>query len=428
MVVDIAILGCNHKTMPVELRERMAVPDSRLPETLPRIRNIEGVQEAVLLSTCNRVEVCSATRAPDRFFEAMAALFAAETGIDAPELEPHLYRYSLPDSVRHLFEVACGLDSMVVGEPQILGQVKAAYLRALELGATGKILSGAFQRAFSAAKRVRTETAIGRNPVSVASVAVHLGRKVLGDLEGSHILIVGAGKMGTVTARALLGQGARSLIVSSRNFDHAERLAAILGGEASRFEDLESGLRKADVVISSTNAPHAIISCELLDRVMRARRHRPLFLIDLAVPRDVEPSAASIPDLFLYDIDALQEIVQEHIHLRRDEIARCDAIVFEELTKFLRWQESIEADLLIAELNRRWDAVKEEELRRAFNRLPDLSDDQRAQIAQLASRIVNRLKHPSIRALKNAEPARHADSAVDRIRHLLGFGDEKTHE
>jgi glutamyl-tRNA reductase len=423
MVMEIAILGCNHKTMPVELRERLAVSDKRLSEALPLIRTIDGVEEAVMLSTCNRVEVCSATRSPESFFEGVVTFFENETGVGTAELQPHLYRYCLPDSVRHLFEVACGLDSMVVGEPQILGQVKAAYQRAQEIGTTGKILSGTFQRAFTVAKRVRTETAIGENPVSVASVAVHLGKKVLGDLSGNRVLIVGAGKMGTVTARALLGQGASSLVVSSRNYEHAQVLAGLLGGEAARFAELETGLQKADIVISSTNAPHPILSFQMLERVMRARRHRPLFVIDLAVPRDVEAKAATIPDLFLYDIDALQEIVQEHIHLRREEIARCDAIVFEELTKFLRWQESIEADELIKELNARWDTVKQEELARAFNRLSDLSERDRDQIEQLATRIVNRLKHPSIRALKNSDGARQSDSAVDRIRHLLGLGD-----
>jgi glutamyl-tRNA reductase len=423
MVMEIAILGCNHKTMPVELREKLAVPESQLPEALPRIRQIEGVEEAVLLSTCNRVEICSATRSPESFFEGVVSFFETETGVKGAEMQEHLYRYSLPDSVRHLFEVACGLDSMVVGEPQILGQVKAAYQRAHEIGTTGKILSGTVQRAFSAAKRVRTETAIGQNPVSVASVAVHLGKKVLGDLSGARVLIVGAGKMGTVTARALLGQGASSLIVSSRNYDHARELAQILGGKASRFEELEAGITGADIVISSTNAPHPILSVETLQNVMRARRHRPLFVIDLAVPRDVDPKAATIPDLFLYDIDALQDIVQEHIHLRREEINHCDAIVFEELTKFFRWQEAVEADELITELNRRWDAVKQEELERALNRLPDLSERDRAQIEQLATRIVNRLKHPSIRALKANDQPRQSDSAVDRIRHLLGLGD-----
>jgi glutamyl-tRNA reductase len=423
MGMDIAVLGCNHKTMPVDLRERMAVPEHRLEQALPRIREIDGVQEAVLVSTCNRVEVCSATLAPEAFFDGVLRFFETETGVTRAEIQPHTYTYSLPDSVRHLFEVACGLDSMVVGEPQILGQVKAAYKKAHEVGATGKILSGTFQRVFSTAKRVRTETAIGKNPVSVASVAVHLGKKVLGDLEGSNILIVGAGKMGTVTAKALLGEGTASLFVSSRNYDHAEELARILGGEASRFEELEEGIRKADVVISSTNAPHAIISYEMLDRVMRSRHGRPLFVIDLAVPRDVEPRAGGIGDLFLYDIDALQEIVQEHIHLRREEIARCDAIVFEELTKFLRWQESIEADELIKELNVRWEAVKQQELERTFNRLEDIPDRERELIEELATRIVNKLKHPSIRALKNTDRARKADSAVDRIRHLLGLGD-----
>jgi len=349
--------------------------------------------------------------------------FEDETGVARAEIEPHIYTYSLPESVRHLFEVASGLDSMVVGEPQILGQVKAAYKKAHEVGTTGKLLSGTFQRVFTTAKRVRTETAIGKNPISVASVAVHLGKKVLGDLGGSRILIVGAGKMGTVTAKALLGEGASSLIVSSRNYDHATELAGILGGEAARFEDLGKGLVEADVVISSTNAPHAIITRAMLERAMKSRHGRPLFVIDLAVPRDVEPAAGELSDLYLYDIDALELIVQEHIHLRRDEIARCDAIVFEELTKFLRWQESTEADELITELNRRWDMVKQEELRRTFNKLQDLPERERALVEELATRIVNRLKHPSIRALKDTARTRKPDSAVDRIRHLLGLGE-----
>jgi glutamyl-tRNA reductase len=325
----IVVLGLSHRSAPVELRERFAFAAERIPVALEQLRARGRVSEAVILSTCNRVEIY-ATGAPD------AELTATELkeflrGFHATPhpLPAEVYALGEPHSVHHLFKVAAGLDSMVLGETEILGQLKQAYDLALQHRHTGPRLNKAFQRAFNVAKHIRTETNIQRGSVSVASVAVELAEKIFSSLADHDVMVIGAGDTSEKTARALLSRGARSLVVANRSLDRAEALAQELGGRATRFDDWAREFERVDIVVSSTAAPHHILDRAKLTPLMKLRRHRPLLLIDIAVPRDIDPEVNYLDNVYLYNVDDLQSIANDYLQQRREEIARCEAIIQE---------------------------------------------------------------------------------------------------
>jgi len=421
--MDIILLGWNHNSAPLEVRERLAAALASREESLKALCAIDGVTESLLMSTCNRIEICAVTADQTGFTEKAIEVLAGRTGVDGGRISSFSYVYTLPKSVAHVFEVASGLDSMVIGEPEILGQVKAAYRDAQEAGAVGKILSGTFQRVFSTAKRVRTETAIGRNPVSFPSLAMRLAEKVLGELNEKDVLLIGAGKMGGLTAKTVLTQGVRSLCVCTRNTQRAERIAAEFGAGILPFGEKEQALGEVDLVISSTNAPHPVLTRDVLAGVMRHRHGRPLMIVDLAVPRDVEPEAAQLDDLYLYDLDTLGSLVEEHAGSRREEIPRCHDIISEEVAKFLGWRESLQADSVIRELDDCWNNIKQEELERSLGKLEHLSPEDRNQVELLVNRLLNRLKHSPMSALKQPSTFDATECPTERIRRLLGLSD-----
>ncbi len=323
----IVVIGLSHHSSPVTVRERFSFPEGSIPAALQKLRERGIASEAVILSTCNRVEIYAATDFPDR--ESFAALekFLLEHHHYREPIQGEIYTLAQPKSLEHLFKVACGLDSMVLGETEILGQLKKAYELALQHKHTGARLNKAFQKAFNVAKHVRTETNIQRGSISVGSVAVELAEKIFTSLSDRQVMVIGAGDTSEKTARALLSRGAHSIIVSNRSHDRAVALAAELGGRAVHFDEWGGEFEKIDIVISSTSAPHYVLDRVRLDPLMRRRKNRPLLLIDIAVPRDIEPEVNFLDNVYLYNIDDLQAIADNYLQQRREEISRCEEII-----------------------------------------------------------------------------------------------------
>jgi len=352
--MNLVVIGLSHHASPVEFRERFAFDEAKIPGALQSLRTAGIADEAVVLSTCNRVEIYAATAlAPARAFAELKQFLTrwAQAPADAdpggkrsefeglsPRLvEPgdELYTLAEPESLRHLFKVACGLDSMVLGETEILGQLKKAYDLAFQHRHTGSRLNKAFQRAFHVAKHVRTETRIQRGSVSVASVAVELAEKIFSSLSGRDVLVIGAGETSEKTARALLSRGARRIVVANRSYDRAVALATELGGRAVSFDNCDAEFQKIDIAVSSTSSPQPILNRARLEPLMKARQQRPLLLIDIAVPRDIDPEVNFLENVYLYNIDDLQAIADEYLSLRRREVARCEQIIAEKVKALL---------------------------------------------------------------------------------------------
>jgi glutamyl-tRNA reductase len=323
------VIGLSHHTAPIALRERFAISSPRVPAALESLRTAGIFEEAVILSTCNRVEIYAATTLEARQAFAQLQEFLTRIHDYRDPLTDEIYRLAEPQSIEHLFKVACGLDSMVLGETEILGQLKTAYDMALQHNHTGPLLNKAFQKAFNVAKQVRTETNIQRGSVSVGSVAVELAEKIFNTLTDRQVMVIGAGDTSEKTARALLSRGARSIIVSNRSHDRAVALANELGGQAVHFDDWAAEFEKIDIVISSTSAPHYVLDRARLEPLMRRRRNRALLLIDIAVPRDIEPEVNFLQNVYLYNIDDLQAMADDYLKQRKEEIARCEAIIAE---------------------------------------------------------------------------------------------------
>ncbi len=327
--MSIVVVGLSHRTSPVELRERFAFAETKIPAALLKLRNDGIATEAVILSTCNRVELYIATtNEPTQAIRELKKFFAGVHSQAEPSGQ-ELYALHEPHSVHHLFKVACGLDSMVLGETEILGQLKQAYDLALKSGHTGARLNKTFQRAFNVAKQVRTETNIQRGSISVASVAVELAEKIFSTLEGHEVMVIGAGDTSEKTARALLSRGAKSIVVANRSHERAEVLAKDLGGRAVKFDDWSREFEKVDIAISSTAAPHHILDRAKLEPLMKLRRNRPLLLIDIAVPRDIDPEVNHLDNVYLYNVDDLQSIANDYLDQRKEEIVKCEAIIEE---------------------------------------------------------------------------------------------------
>ncbi len=330
--MNILCAGLNHRTVPLHMREQAAIHERDMACMLERVKELDGVSGAVMLSTCNRVELYASTLCPLQTLHGFQAILHERSGEEFP-----LYHHTTPEAVRHLFRVASGLDSMVIGETEILGQVKKAYALAAEYGSTTSRLHRLFQHAFRVAKSVRTETQITRGAVSVGSVAVELAEKIFGQLDQCRVMILGAGEISERTARSLQARGVRSVIVSNRTYDRAAALAAEIGGMALHFDHWEKTFLDIDIIISSTGAPHAILTVEKLKPLLKQRQQRPLFIIDLAVPRDAEPQINKLPGVFLYDIDSLQQIATQSLDIRRQEVVRCESMIEEHVGTFLKW-------------------------------------------------------------------------------------------
>jgi len=408
------LIGLSHHVAPIELRERVALPGGRSAEIAQGLA--AGDAEAVCLSTCNRTELYLATAEPEEAQQRALDVLCEVSGLDVELLRPVLYTLSDEAAALHLFRVAAGLDSMVPGEGEILGQVRAAY----ETGRTGPLLDRLFRQALHAGKKVRSETAIGENPASVSSAAAALAEQVFGDLRGCRVLLVGAGKIGELAARSLVSRGAEISLVANRSLERAGELARRVGGDPLPLERVGEELARADVVLSSTGAPGFVLRQEDVALVLARRKGRPLFLIDIAVPRDLDPAIHELEGCYLYDIDDLESVVSESLAGRRQEAARAEAIVGQEAERFAAWQASREVVPAIASLRARAEEIRAAELERARG----LSEQERRAVDSVTARVLDKLLHlPTVR-LKEA--AAGADGAVyaDAVRHLFGLGDD----
>jgi glutamyl-tRNA reductase len=422
---DFVVVGLSHRTAPVEVRERLAVAPDALERELREIAEEAGLEEVILISTCNRVELYATSTNPvDAAHEAKETLAKRLEGVASDDV---LYQERGIDVIRHIFRVASSLDSLVVGEPQILGQVKEAFDTANDAGTIGTLLNRCFSQAFSTAKRVRSETGIAEGTVSVSSIACELAQKIFGDLQGRRTLLLGAGEMGEAAARTLRKTGTQ-LHVINRSDERAEALARTCDGRAVPYEKLTTELAEADVVIASTASPKFILTPKLMKSVVRTRRHRPLFIIDIAVPRDVDPRVSNMDNVFVYDVDDLQQVAEENLAVRAREAAHAERIIEEEVEAFIRWRRSLELAPTIVALRKRFGEVADEELRRALPRLEGIGDSERSVLEAMSRSLVNKLLHQPMTELKAG--AGHPDGAllIDAVRRLFGLGEDGDEE
>jgi glutamyl-tRNA reductase len=414
-------LGVSHKTAPVALRERLALPEGRATRILADLTSHAEIHEAVAISTCNRTEVYLVAGDPVEAENLVLGELSRQAGIRPTELLGRLYSLRGADAVRHLFSVAAGLDSMIVGEAEVQGQVKRAYELALVEGATGPISNRLFRDALAAGKRVRTETALGRPRVSVSSVAVDLARDVLGDLETRRVLVVGAGENGELTAKALADRGVRTVFVANRRYDRAIGLAQRFGGDAVRFDDLPAELVNADIVVACTSSPHVILGADELALVTEQRGGRPLLLIDIAVPRDIDPRVRELPGITLFDMDDLQRTVARNLDVQEAETSRARTVIEDELQRFDRWLSTLDVVPTITALRERGEQVVQQVLRENEGRWESLSEADRERVELMARAVVNRLLHDPTTRLKRPSEEDAAYVHLQALRELFAL-------
>jgi glutamyl-tRNA reductase len=418
----LVLVGTSYQKAPVELRELLAYDTELRRGALLRLA-AEG-SEAAVLSTCNRTEVYLAAQAVETAEERVYGELSALSGFAESELAPALYTLDDQAAAVHLFRVAAGLDSMVPGEAQILGQVRDSYTAARETRTAGPILHRLFRQALRVGKRVRTETAIGENPASVSSAAAELAERVFDGLAGRRILLIGAGKTADLTAANLISRGVGEIVVANRSPERAEALARRFNGRAVGLDRVEEELRHADLVLASTGSQSHVLSAAQVSRAMRARRGRPVFFVDIAVPRDVDPAVNDLEGCYLYDIDDLERVVAESVAGRRDEAVRAEAIVSVEADAFRAWQLSLDVVPAIASLRARAESIRRAELERVAGRLDSLSPSQRRAVESLTAQIVNKLLHQPTVRMKEAAAAADGVLYADAVRHLFDLEDD----
>ena len=419
------VIGVSHKTAPVELRERVALPEGRAVSVLRELVSAEHIHEAVAISTCNRTELYMVVADDVEAETAALGILARQADIRPTELVSHLYSLRNADATRHLFRVTAGLDAMIVGEAEIQGQVKRAYELALVESTTSAFMNRLFREALAAGKRVRTETTIGGGSVSVSSVAVQLAQETLGDLSGLRVVVIGAGETGELTARALTERGVSSVFVANRHYDRAIGLAHRFGGQAVRFESLPTELERADIVVSSTGSPHHIVERAELEAVMAARQGRPLLLIDIAVPRDIDPAVREIDGVYLRDIDDLQRMVERKLSGLDAEARRAEALLEHELERFQRWLGTLDVVPTIAAMHERGVEIARQVLAENQGRWESLSDADRERLEVVAAAIVKRLLHQPTLNLKTHGEDQRTYAYVQALRELFGLDAEQ---
>ncbi|HXX75948.1 MAG TPA: glutamyl-tRNA reductase [Nitrospiraceae bacterium] len=422
--MHIVVVGLSHKTAPVEVREKLAVPESRLGEALARLCSYSGVREGLLLSTCNRVEVYAVVDDIEAGYGRIQEFLAdAHLSLPSEELTPHLYWHSGDRAIGHLFRVAASLDSMIVGESQILGQLKDAFEVALTHKTTGVILNKVVKKAISVAKRVRTDTKIAEMAVSVSYAAVELARKIFSDLSGKTVLLVGAGEMAKLAARHFVANGVRHVRVTTRSPHHALELADKFNGTAVPFEQFGEDMASADIVLVSTGAAHYLIGSDDVQRAVKQRMNRPMFLIDISVPRNIDPSVRHVDNAFLFDIDDLKLRVEQNMEDRLREAEKAEQMVSEEVKVLRQWFQSLEVTPTIVALKNRVDDIKRVELEKALGRLSHLSIQERELVEGMASTIVNKLIHSTLVTLKTEVNSSDGVAFVEAARRFFNLGE-----
>jgi glutamyl-tRNA reductase len=422
--MNFKIIGVNHNSAPIEVRERLAIPESQLPDAVRMLVQQPGVEEGMVLSTCNRVELLtSANQGSD-----LRGFLRLYFGVNPDSLNSHLYEFNQHEAVRHVFRVTSSLDSMVVGEPQILGQVKEAYALARGLGAVHSALDILLSRAFAVAKRVRTETAIGSSSVSISSVAVQLAERIFGSLKGKTIYVVGAGKMAELAIRHLMAHGIANIIFSNRTHERAVQLADAFGGQAVSFEELQQTADRADIVLTSTGAQEFLFRREHGERLLGRRRNRPMFFIDISVPRNVDPEMNRLDGMFVYDIDDLQSIAAGNSAERQKEAERAEQIIEAEVERFAARMKSLAVVPTILSIQEQCETIRQAEMDKIRGKLGELSPDQEAAIDAMTKGIVNKMLHTPITTLKSSASEPEAATIHDIIRRIFNLNSGKPHK
>ena len=422
--VHLFLLGVSHRTAPVELRERLDFSSRDLGAAVEAVATRPSAAESVVLSTCNRSEIYIASGDPVRAHEELVSFLSDYHQVARDTFIPHLFARDDAAAAQHLFRVAAGLDSLVVGEPQILGQVKDAFQAASDRRCTGPLLSKLFHWAFGVGKRVRSETALGEGAVSVSFAAVALARKIFGRLDGRRVLVIGAGEISTLTAQHLRSHGAAEIAITSRTTAHAEALASDVGGRAIPWSEMMSALGRADIVLTATGSQRPIVTRPDIEAVLRRRRTSPLFIIDVAVPRDVDPAVGDMEQVFLYNVDDLQGIVQENLSRRGAEIERAEAIVDDELSRFVAWQRSRATIPTVVALRQRFDAIRRAELQRLESKLSPLPPDARARVDEVTRLIIEKLLLEPTEQLKALPDEETQVAYTEAINRLFGLRED----
>lgn len=417
--MKLSITGLNHRSAPVEVRERLAFDARSLGEALGELLRKPGISEGLILSTCNRVEVAVTSPDGNDPKAVVEEFLAARRGLDAGSLAPYLYHFQDAEAIRHLFRVAASLDSMVVGEPQILGQLKAAYATAKAHGAVGGWMEAILTRAFSVAKRVRTETGIGENPVSISSTAVDLARQIFGSLAERRVMVVGAGKMAELAVRCLRSAGVRQIYVTNRTIERARAMAEAFDGVVVEYDRFLDALPGMDIVLTSSAAPFYLLRKDHMRRVLEARRNRPVFLIDIAVPRNVDPAVNELDNVFLYDIDDLQRVADANMGERRKRAELAERIVAEEVERMVARLKAREVTPTIVQLQERLEQIRQAELARYRSRLGPLSPEQRDAIEALTRGMLAKLAHGPITELRRQAGQAEGFHTVELIRRIF---------
>ncbi len=417
--MSLSVYGVNHRTAPVSVREQLALNPETLPEALQNLLETDGIQEAVILSTCNRLEVyCNQAHDSD---DALTDWIQHFYGVPSSDFKPHLYRYEKDEAVRHLLRVACGLDSMILGEPQILGQLKTSFSTAADLGAIGKLMNKLFQHSFSVAKQVRTDTAIGSSPVSVAFAAVRLAQQIFGELNHQTALLIGAGETIELAARHLHENDLGRMIIANRTLERSQHIASEFSGYAIGLSDIHQHLHEADIVISSTASQLPILGKGAVEKALKARRHKPMFMVDIAVPRDIEPEINDLDDVYLYTVDDLESVIEENLHNRRAAAMQADEIIDTQVTHFMDWMQSLDSVSVIRSLRQQVDDYRVEALGKARKQLARGEDPEKV-MERLATSLCNKFTHQPTVCLREATvDGRH--DMVDSIRDLFDLRD-----
>ncbi|MEK6651589.1 MAG: glutamyl-tRNA reductase [Nitrospirota bacterium] len=421
--MNIFVVGLNHKTAAVDVREKLAFNGQKLEEGLMRIKTLPEVKEAVILSTCNRVEMYTNVKDTVKAYESIKDFISEFHGLDRGSLEKSLYAYENLAAVKHVFRVASSLDSMVVGEPQILGQIKDAFEFALRKKTTGILLNKLMKKAISVAKRIRTETKIAENAVSISFAAVELAKKIFTDLSTKSVMLLGAGEMAELAAKHLVSSGVKEVLVANRTYETGCSLAKEFNGRAVKFENFVHEIANTDIVICSTGASKYVLLKEQMHYVMKERKHKPVFIIDISVPRNIDPEINNIDNVYLYDVDDIQGVVDSNVQGRQKEAEKAEAIITDEIETFQKWQSSLDSVPTIIALRDRADAIRKEELERLLNKLSGLGEKEKKDIEYMANAITNKLIHPPTAALK--EDAEDKDILIATIKRLYGLNEKE---
>ena len=419
--MNLILVGLNHKTAGVAIREKLSFSDETLPEAFCKLLQQPEIDETLILSTCNRVEVTAAVKDTSKGFDDIVSYLTETFSLDREMLIPHLYFYSAGDAIKHIFRVTSSLDSLVVGEAQILGQVKDAFETALIHKASSVLLNKIYKKAISVAKRVRTETAISRFRVSISSVGVELAEKIFETLKNKTVFILGAGEMAELALKHLIEGGADKIIISTRDFQKAESLAKEYQGTAIEYENFLSKMTEADIVICSTGAPYYLITPEAVKGLIKERKNSPIFMIDISVPRNIDPAVNDIDDVFLYDIDDLNAIVAENVNERAVEARQAEKLIVDEVTETAKWVKSLDVVPTIVDIKEKGEKIRKEELAKLFSKTKELEPAQIKAIEALTSSIINKLLHAPVVMLKKQSENADGNLYVEAARKLFNL-------